>query len=86
MRRFPHLRFVWRDLWMGVYVGEREPDGLGFYRTLTVCPLPCIAISLDVRVDKCVAPGDCQCQSRCVLRTGFADADLNALHEEGRIG
>ena len=44
------LNFFPRDLWFGVYIGEREPDAFGWYRTIYICPVPMLVISFDLRV------------------------------------
>lgn len=44
------VRFFPRDLWIGVFIGEREPDAEGYYRTIYICPLPMFVISFDWRV------------------------------------
>jgi hypothetical protein len=50
--RFPSIRFAPRAFWIGVQVGEREPEAAGWYRTICVCPLPCVVISFDVLVKR----------------------------------
>lgn len=44
------VKFFPRDLWVGVFIGEREPDALGYYRTIYICPVPMVVISFDWRV------------------------------------
>jgi hypothetical protein len=46
------VEFFPRDLWVGVFIGEREPDVEGYYRTIYVCPLPMLVVSFDVRVKR----------------------------------
>lgn len=46
------IRFFPRDLWMGVFIGEREPCSEGFYRTIYICPVPMIVCGFDLRVSK----------------------------------
>ena len=47
-RRSIHVRFVPRDLWIGVYVGpwERSVERAGDYRkrSVYVCLVPCLPI------------------------------------------
>lgn len=44
------VKFFPRDLWVGAFIGEREPDAHGWYRTVYICPLPMLVISVDLRV------------------------------------
>lgn len=48
----PSIRWFPRDLWVGVFIGEREPNAEGWYRTVYICPVPCVVFSVDVLVER----------------------------------
>lgn len=46
------IRFFPRDVWVGLFIGEKEPaEDPVWRRTLYVCPLPMLVISVDLERD-----------------------------------
>jgi len=43
------LRFAWYDLWVGVYVDTAK-------RTVYICPLPCVLITVQMRPERWPVP------------------------------
>ena len=62
LRRFGHPRVQWfpRDLWVGVFIGEREPNAEVWCRRVYVCPVPCVVFSVDVLVERAEPCVDCR--------------------------
>lgn len=46
--RFHRPKWIWRDLWIGLYVGQTVDYGSHRERTLYLCPLPTLLLSLSV--------------------------------------
>lgn len=46
--RFHRPKWLWRDLWMGLYVGKTVEHGRARARTLYLCPLPTFVLSMTV--------------------------------------